>query len=278
MLRLTSHRSRPRPPRTRRASSVAALAVARPRPRLRLVATAAVVLAGMAFLAVVGNQPLVNHVLVRVFGTQPDPVFATPLLDLTLQHLALVAISSALTLLVGLPLGIWVTRGSGREFSEVVSAGVDFGQVFPPIAVLAIMLSVWGIGLRPAILALFLYGLLPVVSGTVAGLDAVPPAVVDAARGMGLGRWRILFTVELPLASGVILAGIRTSVIINVGTATVAAATGAGGLGLPIFTGINTGNNGNMVEAALAVSALALVLDGAQAVLADWITPQGLRE
>ena len=249
-----------------------------PRSYRRAVSTAGVALAAAAFFALVGNEPLVDRVLVRVFGTQPDPVFATPLLDLTLQHLALVAISSALTLAVGLPLGIWVTRESGREFRDVVSAGVDFGQVFPPIAVLAIMLSVLGIGLAPAVLALFLYGLLPVVSGTVAGLDAVPPAVIDAARGMGLGRWRILFTVELPLAGAVILAGIRTSVIINVGTATVAAATGAGGLGLPIFTGISTGNSGNVVEAALAVSALALVLDGAQAVLADWITPQGVRE
>ena len=246
--------------------------------RRRIIATAAVVLAAAAFFAVVGNEPLVDRMLVSAFGMQPDPVFATPLLDLTLQHLALVAISSALTLAVGLPLGIWVTRESGREFRDVVSAGVDFGQVFPPIAVLAIMLSVLGIGLVPAVLALFLYGLLPVVSGTVAGLEAVSPAIIDAAKGMGLGRWRILFTVELPLASDVILAGIRTSIIINVGTATVAAATGAGGLGLPIFTGISTGNSGNVVEAALAVSTLALVLDGAQAVLADWITPQGVRE
>jgi osmoprotectant transport system permease protein len=91
---------------------------------------------------------------------------------------------------------------------------------------------------------------------------------------MGLGRWRILFTVELPLASTVILAGLRTSVIINVGTATVAAAVGAGGLGLPIFTGISTGNTGYVIEGSLTVTALALLLDGALAVLALWVTPQ----
>jgi osmoprotectant transport system permease protein len=216
------------------------------------------------------------------FGTQPDPVFGTPLLTLTLQHLAIVAVSSALTILVGLPLGTWVTRESGHDFRDIVSAGVDFGQVFPPIAVLALLFSTLpaslSLGPVPAVIALFLYGLLPVVSSTIAGLESVPPAVIDAARGMGLGRWRILLTVELPLAGAVILAGIRTSVIINVGTATVAAVIGAGGLGQPIFTGINTGNNGNLVEGALAVSALALVLDGAQAVLAEWFTPQGLRE
>ena len=259
---------------------MATLAAPLPRTRSgrRLLDTAASVLAAVAFFALIGNEPLVDQLLVRAFGTQPDPVFATPLLTLTLQHLALVAISSVLTLAVGLPLGIWVTRESGRDFRDDVSAGVDFGQVFPPIAVLALLFSWLGLGPVPALIALFLYGLLPVVSGTVAGLEAVSPAVIDAARGMGLGRWRILFTVELPLASAVILAGIRTSVIINVGTATVAAAVGAGGLGLPIFTGISTGNSGNVVEAALAVSVLALVLDGAQAVLAEWITPQGVRE
>jgi osmoprotectant transport system permease protein len=252
--------------------------IARPRVDRRLVSTVAVGVAAVAFFAFIGNQPLVDRLLVAAFGTQPDPVFGTPLLELTLQHLALVAISSALTLLVGLPLGIWVTRASGQDFRDIVSAGVDFGQVFPPIAVLALLLSSLGLGPVPAIIALSLYGLLPVVSSTVAGLEAVSPAVIDAARGMGLGRWRILFTVELPLAGSVILAGIRTSIIINVGTATIAAATGAGGLGLPIFTGISIGNNGNLIEGALAVSALALVLDGAQAVLADWFTPQGLRD
>ncbi|NTW28795.1 MAG: ABC transporter permease [Coriobacteriia bacterium] len=234
------------------------------------------VLAGAVALAlVVANQPLVASALTALFGEARDPVFATPLLDLAARHLLIVAISSALTLVVGIPLGIWVTRDSGRDFREIVSTGVDFGQVFPPIAVLALMLPVLGIGLAPAVVALFLYGLFPVVSGVVSGLDSVQPAVIDAARGMGMGRWRVLFTVELPLASGVIMAGVRTSVIINVGTATVAAATGAGGLGLPIFTGISTQNAGIVLEGALTVSALALVLDGALAVLGGWLRPRG---
>jgi len=254
---------------------------ARPYVRRRALATVAVVLAAVAFFGIVANQALVSAMLIAVFGTARDPVFPTPLLTLTLQHLAIVAISSTLTLIVGLPLGVWVTRESGRDFRDLVSATVDFGQVFPPIAVLALMLSAlgyWGLGPAPAIIALFFYGLFPVVSSTVAGLDAVPASVVDAARGMGMGRWRILFTVELPLALNVIMAGVRTSVIINVGTATVAAATGAGGLGLPIFTGISTQNMGNVVEGALTVSALALVLDSALAVLGMWLEPVGLAE
>ena len=251
------------------------------RSQRRLLATVGVALGAAAFFAVVANQPLVARVLIAAFGTARDPVFPTPLIDLTLQHIAIVAVSSALTILVGLPLGIWVTRESGRDFREVVSAAVDFGQVFPPIAVLAVTFSAfsaWALGPAPAILALFLYGLFPVVSSTVAGLEAVPPAVIDAARGMGMGKWRILFGVELPLASAVILAGIRTSVIINVGTATVAAATGSGGLGLPIFTGISIENIGYVVEGALTVSALALLLDGSLATLRMWMAPEGLAD
>ena len=244
----------------------------------RALATLGILVAAVAFFAVVANQALVDAALRRWFPPTPDPVFPTPLLQLTLQHLAIVAISSALTIAVGVPLGIWVTRTSGLDFRDIVSAGVDFGQAFPPIAVLALLFPVLGLGPGSAILALSLYGLLPVVSSTVAGIEGVPPPVVDAARGMGLGRVRILFTVELPLAARVILGGIRTSVIINVGTATVAAAVGAGGLGLPIFTGISTNNLGYVIEGALAVSALALVLDGALAVLTLWVSPEGLPE
>lgn len=258
-------------------SSVDAAAVVA-RSHRRVVATVGVALGAAAFFAIVANQALVASLLIAAFGTARDPVFPTPLLDLTLQHIAIVAVSSALTILVGLPLGIWVTRESGRDFREVVSAAVDFGQVFPPIAVLAVMFSAWGLGPRAAILALFLYGLFPVVSSTVAGLEAVPSAVVDAARGMGMGKWRILLGVELPLASGVILAGIRTSVIINVGTATVAAATGVGGLGLPIFTGISIENIGYVVEGALTVSALALLFDASLVTLRMWIAPEGLAD
>jgi len=243
--------------------------------RRRLLATAGIIVAAVAFFAVIANQQLVESVLVALFGTTPDPVFPTPLIVLTMQHLAIVAISSAITIAVGLPLGVWVTRPSGRDFREIVSASVDFGQVFPPIAVLAVMFSILGFGIKPAVVALFLYGLFPVVNSTVAGLEAVPPAVVDAARGMGMGKWRILFAVELPLALSVIMAGIRTSVIINVGTATVAAATGAGGLGLPIFTGISTQNIGYVLEGAITVSALALVLDGAIATFAMWLQRAG---
>lgn len=248
------------------------------RTRRRAIATAGAALGALALAGAVASWPAISRLLVATLGSQPDPVFPTPLGDLVAQHLAIVGVSAGLTIAVGLPLGIWVTRESGADFRDIVSASVDFGQVFPPIAVLALMLPILGIGLWPAVVALFLYGLLPVVSSTVAGLDAVSPAVIDSARGMGMGKWRVLFAVELPLALEVILSGVRTSVIYNIGTATVAAATGAGGLGLPIFTGISTQNTGYLLTGALSVSALALVLDWALAVLGMWLAPRGLAE
>lgn len=189
------------------------------------------------------------------------------------QHLAIVLASSALVVAVGLPLGVWVTRDSGRDFRELVSAVVDFGQAFPPVAVLALMMPLLGLGPRPAIVALFLYGLFPVVSGAMTGLDAVDPSVLDSARGMGMGRWRTLFAVELPLAARPIMAGIRTSVIYAIGTATVAAATGSGGLGSPIYSGINTQNGALVLEGAVAAAALAVLADTLLALIEESVTP-----
>jgi osmoprotectant transport system permease protein len=222
----------------------------------------------------VSRQDWWAAVLTRLFPTLPQAVFpSATVADLVTQHLQIVLVSSAITLLVGLPLGVWVTRESGRAFRELVAASVDFGQTFPPIAVLALMMPLLGLGTAPAIVALSLYGLFPVVSNTVAGIEAVPPSVLDAARGMGMGKWRTLFTVELPLAARVIMAGVRTSVIINIGTATVAAATGAGGLGSPIYSGINLQNGAWVLEGAVAAALLAVLADAVLAQVERAVAP-----
>ena len=236
------------------------------------------VAAAAAFAWLVSQQHLWAVGLGKLFPASSLPpgtsaVYATPLVDLTVQHIAIVAASSALTIAVGLPLGIWVTRPSGRDFRDIVAATVDFGQTFPPVAVLALLVASLGFGFGPAVIALFLYGLFPVVSSTVAGIDAVSSAVVDAATGIGLGRGRILLTIELPLAARVIMGGIRTSVIINVGTATVAAAVAAGGLGEPILNGINIQNTAWILEGALAAGLLAVVVDQLIARVEDLVTP-----
>jgi osmoprotectant transport system permease protein len=230
--------------------------------RGRLGSLVPVTAAAGAFAYLVSRQDWWAWALARAFPALSDTVFPTATVgELVVQHLQIVVLSSLLTIAVGIPLGIWVTRASGRDFRELVAAGVDFGQTFPPVAVLALMMPVLGLGIRPAIVALFLYGLFPVVSNTVAGLDGVPPEVLDAAYGMGLGRWRVLLEVELPLAARVMMAGVRTSVIVNIGTATVAAATGAGGLGSPIFSGINLQNGAFVLEGAVAAALLAVLAD-----------------
>jgi len=241
----------------------------------RLVRWAGIGAAVVAFGVVVSRQDWWAWALGSLFPALPQPVFPTATVgELVVQHLGVVLLSSAVTVAVGVPLGIWVTRASGRDFREIVAAGVDFGQTFPPVAVLALMVPVLGFGAAPAVVALSLYGLFPVVSNTVAGLEAVPAGVLDAARGMGMGRGLILFRVELPLAARVIMAGIRTSVIVNIGTATVAAAVGAGGLGSPIFSGINLQNGAFVLEGAVAAALLAVLADAVLAGVEASLSPR----
>ena len=181
-----------------------------------------VVLAALVavFVVVLANESWWESALRFIFPDESIVLHArsTPL-GLVGQHMLLVVISSTLTIAIGVPLGIWVTRPSGASFLPIVTDLTSFGQTFPPVAVLAISVPMLGFGAEPTILALFLYGLLPVVRNTIAGLRAVPPHLMDAARGVGMTRARVLFRVELPLAARVILAGIRTSVVINIGTA-----------------------------------------------------------
>lgn len=197
------------------------------------------------------------------------------LAQFTLQHVAIVGASSLITLALGIPLGIFVTRQSGREFRPLVATTVDLGQTVPPIAVLALMMPLLGFGLEPAIVALVIYGLFPVVSGTISGIEAVSAPVRDAAQGMGMSPMQVLFRVELPLASRVILGGVRTSVSINIGTATVAAAVGAGGLGVPIIGGLAVQNMAYVVEGALTAALLAVLADAALARIEHSLTPCG---
>ena len=183
------------------------------------------------------------------------------LTQLTIEHLQLVALSSGLTLLIGLPLGIWVTRPAGREFQPVVSNLVSIGQTFPPVAVLALAVPILGFGLEPTVFALFLYGLLPVVRNTIAGINAVPFAAVDAARGLGMSRSQVLFRVEIPLSARVILGGIRISVIINIGTAMIGAVIGAGGLGSPVVAGLAQDNVAYILQGVVPAAFLAVIVD-----------------
>jgi len=196
------------------------------------------------------------------FPNQKEVLYpAAPLLVLVGQHMTLVAISSVLTIIVGVGLGIWVTRPSGRSFMPIVNDLTSIGQTFPPVAVLALAVPFFGFGLVPTVIALFLYGLLPVIRNTIAGITAVPANLIEVAHGMGMGRLKVLARVEIPLAARVILAGVRTSVVINVGTAMIGAVIGAGGLGSPIIAGLVQFNTAYVIEGAVPAALLAVLLD-----------------
>ena len=219
-------------------------------------------LAFIAFVTVVSQDAWWSWLLSTLFPGESQVLHPrASLLTLVMQHVALVGISSSLTIAVGVPLGIFVTRGVGKPFLAVTNDITALGQTFPPVAVLALAVPLTGFGFKPTVLALVLYGLLPVVRNTIAGLMAVPHASRDAARGLGMTARQTLVRVELPLAARVILAGIRTSVVINVGTAMIGAVIGAGGLGSPIVAGLVQDNLAFVIEGALPAALLALLLD-----------------
>lgn len=232
----------------------------------RRIGAAIVVAAALAFAWLVSAQGLWQSFLKALFPAQPVVLMPRDTLAaFVLQHLALIGMSSALTIAVGIPLGIFVTRRSGLEFRGLVVAATDLGQTFPPVAVLALAMPVLGFGFWPTVMALFIYGMFPVVSGTIAGIESVPKAVLEAAEGMGMGPWQVLLRVELPLAARVILSGVRTSVAINIGTATVGAAIGTGGLGVPIIGGLAVQNMAYVLEGAIPAALLAVLADAALA-------------
>ncbi len=184
-----------------------------------------------------------------------------PLVLLVWEHIQLVAISSIITILLGVPIGIWVTRPGGLDFLALTNSLTSLGQTLPPVAVLALAVPVLGFGTLPTVAALFLYGLLPVVRNTTAGLRSVPPEVLDAGRGIGMSRWQVLRRIEIPLSMPLILAGVRISVVANVGTAMIGAVIGAGGLGSPIVAGLARDNLAFIIEGALPAAMLAFLAD-----------------
>ena len=214
------------------------------------------------FVALIANIGLWETTLRFLFPQETQVLHPrASLLILVWEHIQLVIISSSLTILVGVPLGIWVTRPSGSNFLPIVTDLTSFGQTFPPVAVLALAVPMLGFGLLPTVVALFLYGLLPVVRNTIAGLRAVPQEVLDAAYGMGMSRMQALFKIEIPLAARIILAGVRISVIINIGTAMIGAVIGAGGLGSPIIAGLVQDNIAYIIEGAVPAAILAVLAD-----------------
>ncbi|MCR8643309.1 ABC transporter permease [Paenibacillus sp. N1-5-1-14] len=197
------------------------------------------------------------------------------LLQATGMHIELVVLSMLLAIVVGVPLGIWVSRAP--KLQPWIIGGAGILQTIPSLALLGFMIPIFGIGMNTAIAALFLYSILPIVRNTYTGIRDVDAATIEAARGMGLTSLQILFKVQLPLALSVIMAGIRTSTVINVGTATLAAFIGAGGLGDFIFLGLSRNLDALILMGAVPAAMLALILDYFLGITEKLATPKGLK-
>lgn len=222
-------------------------------------------------LALAAGLPWAKPLFAALFPALDRPLYEQDsFLALLGAHVLLVAASSAAAVLVGGAAGLFVTRPAGAAFRPLVEQVVAIAQTVPPVAVLAIAAPLIGFGDAPALIALALYGLLPVLRGMLAGLESVPADALDAATGLGLSAGQRLWQVELPLALPVLLAGVRTSVVINIGTAAIASTVGARTLGSPIIIGLSGFNTAYVLQGALLVGALAIVVDMGFASLARW--------
>ena len=194
------------------------------------------------------------------------------LLSLSLSHLGLVALASVAATLVAVTLAIFVTRPVGPSFLPLSRTITNIGQTFPPVAVLALAVPALGFGAGPTLVALFLYGLLPIFENAITALSTLPPATMEAARGMGLNRWQRLWRVELPLALPVILTGIRLSVVIALGTATIGSTVAARTLGEVIIAGLLTNNTAYVLQGGLIVGLFAVLIYDAMAQLERYLS------
>jgi osmoprotectant transport system permease protein len=218
----------------------------------------------------------VGAVLLAAFLVRPDafaPVFApltrngappiyrqANLLALAWSHFQIVVLATAASTLAAVSLGILVTRRSGAEFLPLSRAVVNVGQTFPPVAVLALTVPLVGFGDGPTFIALFAYGLLPIFENTLVGIQQVPAAVTEAARGCGMTPVQRLFRVELPLALPQIMTGIRLAVVVAIGTATIGSTVAAKGLGEVIIAGLLSDNTAFIVQGGLVVALMAALI------------------
>jgi osmoprotectant transport system permease protein len=209
-----------------------------------------------------------------VANARPESL-ASRLLARTLEHLRLVALSLGPAIVVSIPLGVLAFRRPA--LGQVILALASVLQTIPSLALLVFMLPLLGVGPAPAIAALFLYSLLPIIRNTASGLQSIPASIRNSAIALGLTATRRLLLVELPLATPAVLAGIKTAAVINVGTATLGALIGAGGYGQPIFTGVRLDDFSLILEGAIPAAALALFVQGGFEYAERRLVPRGLR-
>ncbi|MDQ3346065.1 MAG: ABC transporter permease [Chloroflexota bacterium] len=192
------------------------------------------------------------------------------------EHMTLTLASTVLVLVIAIPVGVLLTRPFARTITPPAIAVFNIGQAVPSIGVIALFALTIGIGFSPVVIALVAYSMLPVLRNTMVGLEQVDASVIESARGMGMTKTGVLTRIELPLAVPVIMAGLRTALTINVGTAALAALVGAGGLGELIVSGIVQNRQVILVVGAVLVAVLALFVDYVAGIAEDVLRPRGL--
>ncbi|MDP9466279.1 MAG: ABC transporter permease [Actinomycetota bacterium] len=235
-------------------------------PSWALPAVAMVLVMGMfGYLQITPLDSIEQRLLV------PDQI-----LTRTLEHVRLVAVSTVLVIVIGVPLGVLLSRPRARLLATPVLAVANGGQAIPSIGVLVLLAILVGVGFRMAVVALVIYALLPVLRNTMVGLQQVDRALVDAGRGMGMSARQILLQIELPVAVPVMLAGIRVALILNVGVATLATYTNAGGLGSFIESGIVFNRMPILLTGSILTISLALLVDWLAGLAEHRLRPRGL--
>ena len=230
-------------------------------------------LAAVVFFAFfIFSSSFAESFLSILFPLQPDTVYTRAKLPALLgEHVLLVLISGVCASAFGIFTGIGVTRPGGRIYYPLARSISSMAQTFPPAAVLALAVPLIGYGFKPVITALFMYSIFPVISNTIAGMENVPPEIIEASRGMGMTDRQILFKIELPLAAKITWAGVRTSAVINIGTATIGAVAGAGGLGRIIIAGLIHDNMAFIFTGALSSAMLAFFVDRLFSAIDAWL-------
>lgn len=215
-----------------------------------------------ALLLLAYGLPYSQPLFAALFPDLARPVYVQePMAALMWQHIGLVCLSSSIAVIIATLTGLATTHNTGQAFKPMMEIMAGMGQTFPPVAVLAVAVPAVGFGELPALIALSIFGMLPVLQATLAGLASVPSPVLDSARAMGMTPRQILTEVQMPLALPLWLAGVRTSVVVNIGTAAIASTVGAKTLGLPIIIGLSGFNTAYVLQGAMMVGLLAVTAD-----------------
>lgn len=201
---------------------------------------------------------------------------ASYILQKIAEHVGLTAVSTVFVVTLAISAGVLLTRPFARPATPAIVGAANLGQAVPSIGVLALMAIIWRFGFWPAVVSLVAYSFLSILRNTMVGLNQVDSSIIEAARGMGMTKLSVLFRIELPLAVPIILAGVRTSLVLNVGAATLGTFIGAGGMGEPINAGIRLGRETILITASTLTAVLALFIDWLGGVAEDILRPKGL--